>query len=498
MGERQSGTGEIMSNTLIQLTVFVGLTALIGWLTFIKCRAAIRANAASNALVDENKEIFLAGGGLSWVFVAGSITLTNLSTDQLVGMNGNQMMLLAWWELAAVAGLVVLAKVFLPVYYKYKCTTTTELLEIRFNDPHIRALISTIFLLGNIFIFVPAILYGASLFMKTMFDVELPLILIAALFGFSGAAYAVLGGLRAVAVSDTYSGVLLLGFGLLVVALALIAIDFDFSGIPKERLTMIGGPESPIPWPTLLTGMIFIQIFYWSTNQTITQRALASPTLREGQKGVFAAGVIRLLIVPPMIVLPGVVSYKLYGDVGDAAYGRIVSDLLPVWLSGAFAAAIAASVLTTVNSMLNASTALYVCDIHQKYFNKKPNVRRLNAFLTFGIVIVALILVPVYAKSESIINTIQELYGLLSMPILSAFIVGLAFSDVDSRAAIIGVVLGVSLYGFFTFVWAPLHYIHMMLFTLIVCVAAAIVISKYVFKTNPRLSFSELRGESNA
>jgi solute:Na+ symporter, SSS family len=42
-----------------------------------------------------SKEVFLAGGGLSWLFVAGSITLTNLSTEQLVGTNGNQMLLLA-------------------------------------------------------------------------------------------------------------------------------------------------------------------------------------------------------------------------------------------------------------------------------------------------------------------------------------------------------------------------------------------------------------------
>jgi len=398
-----------MSVEIIQFTIFMSITILIGWLTFIKCRAAVKANENNGTVTDDNKEIFLASGGLSWVFVAGSITLTNLSTDQLVGMNGNQMMLLAWWEIAAVAGLIILAKVFLPVYYKYNCTTTTELLEIRFNDPHIRALISSIFLMGNIVIFVPAILYGASLFMQTMFDVDMPLIIIAALFGVCGAAYAVFGGLRAVAVSDTYSGVLLLGFGLLVVFLALAAIDFDFTGIPKERLTMIGDSQSPIPWHTLLTGMIFIQIFYWGTNQTITQRSLASPSLKEAQKGVFAAGVIRLLIIPPMIVLPGVVSYKLYGDIGDAAYGRLVNDVLPIWMSGAFAAAIAASVLTTVNSMLNASTALYVCDIHQKYFNKIEFVKRLNGVLTMGIVAVTLLLVPVDEETESIINTIPQL-----------------------------------------------------------------------------------------
>ena len=474
-----------MSSTTIQALIFIFITGLIAFLTFLKCRAAPKSEDHSTA--GDNKEIFLAGGGLSWIFVAGSITLTNLSTDQLVGMNGNQMALLVWWELAAVGGLIVLATVFLPVYYRYNCTTTTELLEKRYNDHHIRALIGTLFMLGNVLIFLPTMLYSGSLFMQTMFGVDAPILLLATAFGAVGAAYAVFGGLRAVAISDSYSGVLLLGLGMLVVVLALATIEWDFSGIPPERLTLIGDNDSPIPWHTLLTGMIFIQVFYWSTNQTITQRAMASPNLAEGRKGVFAAAGIRLLIVPPMIVIPGIVSYKLYGDIGDAAYGRIVGDILPVWLSGAFAAAVAAAVLTSVNSILNSSTALYVCDIHEKYLGSSPNVPRLNAVITLLFVSVALTLVPVYSTADSIINLIQQLYGLLSMPILSAFIVGLLFNDVDSRAAIIAVILGVILYGFFSFVWTPLHYIHLMFITLLCCVAMALGISRLVFGTRPRL-----------
>ncbi|MEM9334719.1 MAG: SLC5 family protein, partial [Pseudomonadota bacterium] len=471
----------------VQMFIFFAITATIAVLTYLKCRAAPKSS--DHTTESDNKEIFLAGGGLSWFFVAGSITLTNLSTDQLVGMNGNQMALLAWWELAAVAGLVILAKVFLPVYYKYRCTTTTELLEKRYNNHHIRALIGSLFLLGNVFIFIPSMLYTGSLFMQSMFGIEAPLMLIAVAFAAVGAAYAVFGGLRAVAVSDAYSGVLLLSLGMVVVFLALRAIDFDFSGIPAERLTLIGGNDSPIPWHTLLTGMVFIQIFYWSTNQTITQRAMASPTVKEGQKGVYVAALIRFLLVPPMIVLPGIVSYKLYGDIGDAAYGRIVGDVLPTALSGAFAAAIAAAVLTSVNSILNASTALYVCDLHEKYVGGKPNVPRLNAIITLIIVVVGLALVPVYATADSIINLIQQLYGLLSMPILSAFIVGLLFNNVDYRAAIIAVVFGVSLYGFFTFVWTPLHYIHLMFITLVGCVLVAITASRLLFGSRPALVF---------
>ena len=316
----------------VQILVFLTITALIAWLTWRRCVRDAAGRAGETTTQDD---VFLAGRGLGWMVVAGSITLTNLSTDQLVGMNGNQMALLALWELSAVVGLVILAKVILPVYYRYQCTTTTELLEKRYGDYRIRALIGLLFLLGNLFIFIPSMLYSGSLFMQTLFDIDLPLLTIASLFGLVGAAYAVLGGLRAVAISDAYSGVLLLSLGMVIVFLSLAAIDFDFSGIPAERLTLIGDNNSPIPWHTLLTGMLFIQIFYWGTNQTITQRAMASPTAAEGQKGVLAAAMIRLMIIPPMVVIPGIVSFKLYGDIGDAAFGRVVGDVLPLWLSGA-------------------------------------------------------------------------------------------------------------------------------------------------------------------
>ena len=478
----------------VQLSVFLLITALIGFLTWLHCRKAVAGDRSSG------HDYFLANGGLSWYFVAGSITLTNLSTDQLVGMNGNQMLLLAWWELAAVAGLFILAFVFLPIYYRNDCTTTTELLQKKYNDKHIRALISLLFLLGNIFIFLPAILYGGSLFLQSMsgisfsglmgerlfvgtpIEVDSTIFMMSIIFAIVGAAYAILGGLRAVAVSDTYSGVLILSLAILVVYLALKAINFDFSGIPSERLTLIGANDSPIPWHTLFTGMIFIQIFYWSTNQTITQRAMAAPNIKEARKGVLTAAGIRLLIVPIIVTIPGIVAFKLYGDINDAAYGRIVGDVLPPWLAGAFAAGIAAAVLTTFNSILNASAALYVCDFHEAYIGKARNVPKLSGIVSASMTVAAIVLVPIFASQESIINTVQQLYGLLSMPILSAFIVGLAFRNVDARAAIIGVVSGVALYGYLSMGLKPFHFIHSMFITLIACIVISLSANFLLFR----------------
>lgn len=474
----------------LQIAICVFLTLTIGVATWWQVRKAGGRDTNSN------KSFFLANKGLSWLFVAGAITITNLSTEQLIGMNGNQMALLAWWELSAVAGLAMLALIFLPIYYRNNCTTVTELLEKRYNSVNLRAAIGGIFLVGNVVIYQPIMLYTGALFMRSMFGLDTPIIVLAALFAIAGAAYAIFGGLRAVAISDTYSGILLLVMCTLLTFLAVQAINFDFSGIPAERLTMIGSSDSPIPFATLFTGMIFIQMFYWSTNQNITQKAMAAPTLKEAQKGILAAGIVRLLIIPPMVVIPGIVAYKLFGDIGDLAYGRIVGELMPTWLSGIFAAAIVSAVLGHFASVLNSSAAIYVCDLHENYIQKTPNVARLSAIVSSLFVVVAVLLVPVYSGADSIINLVQQLNGLTSMPILSVFIVGLLVRNVDARAAVAGLLFGVGLYAIFTFVWTPIHYIHLMPITLAFAVTVSLSVNRFVFGRRMTLAFGKGRTAS--
>jgi solute:Na+ symporter, SSS family len=483
------------AGSALQILVFVGLTALVGLLTWLKVRGSNKTHDGSR------KDVFLAGGGLSWIFVAGSITLTNLSTDQLVGMNGNQMLLLAWWELAGFVGLMMLAFVFVPVYYRNNCTTVTELLERRYGGKSIRTLISAIFLIGNVLIYLPAALYSGSLFMQSLFGADIPLLAFAVPLAIISAAYTMLGGLKAVAVMDTYSGIGVLGLALLIVFLALAAVDFDIvTGVPVERLSMIGGPDSPIPWTTLFTGMIFIQIFYWSTNQNITQKAMAAPTVKEAQKGVLFAAAIRLLIIPPIVVIPGVVAYKLFGDVGDAAYGQLVGQVLPGWLSGAFAAMVAAAVITTFSAVLNSTVALYSVDFHEQFVGKVKDHWRLGAVVSVVATLAAAALVPVYQNPEmivdlpgeqSIINLLQQLNGLASMPILSAFIAGLLYRNVGASAAIAGVVWGVVFYTLYTFWWNPagiitLHYIHFMVIVLVTSVLMALGFNRFILGNRAR------------
>lgn len=442
----------------VQMGIFLGLTLLVAVTTYWRCRRAEHSDDAA-------REYFLAGGKLSWPFIAGSLLLTNISAEQIVGMNGAQQMLVAWWEFGAAAGLLVLAWVLVPLYYKHNCTTTTELLERRSGDAGVRTAVSLLFLLGYFFILLPVVLYTGSVFMKAMFELELPIVVIASLFAAAGLAYAAFGGLRAIAISDTFNGVGLLVIGTLVTVFALNAIGWDFSGVPAERLSLWGDSNSDIPWHTLLTGMLFIHIFYWGTNMVIVQRALAAKSVREAQKGIYVAVGFKL-VIPFIVVLPGIVAYKLYGGIGDVAYGRLVGDVLPPWLSGAFAAVIAGAVLSSFNSCLNSASALYTCDIHLKYFNGKANVRRIGQTVAVVAACTAVLMVPMFQHARSIIDLLQRLNGLYSMPVLAAFLAAVLMAGVRGTAIKAGLGFGVMMYACFTFVWSPLHYIHLMFITL--------------------------------
>ena len=492
-------------SSALQVGIFFALTALIGALTYWKVHGQ---NAGRTGEHGSTREVFLAGGGLTWIFVAGSITLTNLSTEQLVGMNGNQMLLLAWWEISGFFGLMILALVFVPIYYRNGCTTVTELLERRYSGGGIRTVISLLFLAGNILIYLPAALYSGSLFLKSMFGVDWPLIAFAAPLAVIAALYTISGGLRAVAVMDTYSGIGVLSIAALVVVLALAAVHFDLSTVPTERLSMIGSLTSPIPIHTLFTGMIFIQIFYWSTNQNITQKAMTAPTVREAQKGVLAAAAVRILVIPAIVVIPGVVAFKLFGSIGDQAYGRLVAAVLPGWMSGAFAATMAAAVIAHTSAILNSSVALYAIDFHDKFLTPVKNHWRLAAVATAALTVTSIALVPAFENAKSIINLLQELNGLFSMPILSAFIAGLLFRNVDSRAAIAGLVYGVAAYAFHSFaLYKPgvffagetvyqhvglawLHYIDVMVVVLVTAVLVALGVNRWVFGARAVFIFS--------
>ena len=204
--------------------------------------------------------------------------------------------------------------------------------------------------------------------------------------GSIGSIYAILGGLKAVAVSDTVNAIGLLIGGLLIPAFGLMLIgDGSLTdGLAKlvqdapEKFNALGANDTSVPFSTLFTGMILVNVFYWGTNQAIIQRALSAKSLKEGQKGVLLAAFIKIL-VPTLVVLPGIIAFQIFGgglETPDQAYPMLVNKVLPnVWL-GFFAAVMFGAILSSFNSALNSSVTLFGIDIYKEYHNKNATERQ--------------------------------------------------------------------------------------------------------------------------
>ena len=200
-------------------------------------------------------------------------------------------------------------------------------------------------------------------------------------YWYLGSSYAIFGGLKSVAVSDTLNGIGLLIGGLTIPILALIALGegslfFGISTLFNTNpnylavitKTNIDGKVVSVPWPTLFTGMMFIQVFYWSTNQVIVQRAIAAKSLAEGQKGILFASAMKL-VGPLMLCLPGIIALQmpdLIIEKQDQVYGAIVRHLLPDWSLGLFASVLMGSILSSFNSALNSASTLFSLQFYKE------------------------------------------------------------------------------------------------------------------------------------
>ena len=472
------------------------------------------------------EEYFTGGRALAWPVVAGSLLLTNLSTEQLVGLNGavfgdKALVGIAWEALAAFA-MIATALIFLPKYLASGFTTTPAFLEKRF-DKTTRSMVSGLFLFGYVTVLLPVVLYTGSLAMIGMFDLNIPLWLVVATIGSLGSAYAIFGGLKSVAVSDTINGVGLLVGGLAIPALALIALGDGsfFSGLSTlvntnpEYLavltnTNVDGNVVSVPWPTLLTGMMFIQVFYWSTNQVIVQRAMAAKSLAEGQKGVLFASAMKL-VGPLMLCLPGIIALHMTDltiDKQDQVYGAIVRHVLPDWSLGLFAAVLMGSILSSFNSALNSASTLFSLQFYSGYINKNASgeqIVRIGKYFGIGLAVASIMIAPILDQMQSIFEYLQKVNGLYSVPIIGIFMLGIGTKHVPAIAAKIGMIVGMVFYAFFTFVNikdvpvffangdGDLHWLHGYFISFISSVVVMLVIGYIKPKSVEEIAISDQR-----
>ena len=431
---------------------------------------------------------FLAGRGLSSVFIAGSLLLTNLSAAQLIGLNGSAYgynLSSMGWEVTAAFSTVAMAFIFLPRYLAGAFTTLPQFLSDRF-DEGLRRMTVVLFMVGYGLVTIPGVLYSGSIAVLQLFDVpslisvtySQGLVITIIIVGSIGAMYAIFGGLRAVAVSDTLNGIGLLIIGILVPILGLSALGDGsvsagvqiITSSETDKLNAIGSSNDPTPFGTLFTGMIFANLFYWCTNQYVIQRTLAAKNLAEGQKGVLFSGFFKVL-VPFLMMIPGVIAFHLYGsgmESIDLAYPALIRDVLPKYMAGFFLAVLLGAVFSSFNSLINSAATLFCLDIYSPWKNGSVNeveMVRVAKVASVLIAIFSFIVAPLlqYAP-EGLWQVMRIFTGFYNIPVIAIVVVGLFTRHVPALGPKIVIFFHIIAYSLLQFIlndYVNIHFIHL-------------------------------------
>ena len=460
--------------TFLTFIAFISFVAIYSWLKLRKEK------------LDSQDGYFLGGRSLTGVVIAGSMLLTNISTEHLIGMNGSSYkngFIIIGWEVTSALALVAAAIFFVPMYLKMGLTTIPQFLEKRFDNAT-RTMVAFFLMISFVVTLLPIVLYTGAINLESIFNISEVLeisktkgIWITVMgIGIIGSIYAIFGGLKAVAISDTINGYGLLigGLAIPLMALASIGQGNTLDGLIKvfenspEKFNVIGTKGSVMPFEVLFTGLIINQIYFWSMNQTIIQRALGAKNLIEAQKGLLLTGVLKIL-VPVIIILPGVIGFYFYGetfyDKQDMIYPELIKRVLPAGLVGLFAAVVMGAVLSTFNSVLNSAATIFSIDIYKHHLGVNSSDKKLvwvGKLASTILAIFAIIVAPMVANApDGLYQLLQQLNGIFFIPIASIIIAGFFLKRVSAMGAKVALISGLAFYIITIFILkVDLHFIH--------------------------------------
>ena len=402
---------------------------------------------------------FLAGRSLGWVMIGAALFASNISTIHLVGLAAsgyNEGFVWGNFEWMAAFTLVILSLFFAPFYFRNKIETLPEYLERRFNAAA-RSFLAFMAILGALFIHIGMSLYAGATVFEQFFgiDVVTSILIISVVTG----AYTVLGGLKAVVVTEAIQTVLLIGGSILVTVLAIFALPehgvntmTEFQDrLRPQQLSMIWTDNSVgLAWYSVLLGYPVLGIWYWCTDQTIVQRVLAARSEHDAQIGPLFAGFIKVLPVF-ILVLPGVIGFVMYGDqIGDNAnqvLPVLIQELVPTGLRGLISAGLLAALMSTIAAALNSCATLFAVDIVARVrpATSDEDQVRIGRWSAVAVMLLAMLWSTQGDKFSSIFEAVQEIAAALAPAITTVFLWGVFWRRGTGQAAVTTLVFGFSM-----------------------------------------------------
>jgi SSS family solute:Na+ symporter len=481
-------------NATIFLT-FLLITVSIGVISWYKTRRE-KANTITG--------FFLANRSLGFITVGSSLLFANINTVLFVGENElvytNNMSVIAWGMTSVIAMLVV-SEFIMPIYLRTGIATTPDYLEKRY-DSHTKKIVSLIFLVNYIVNLLPSVLYGGAVAFNGLFhfsdqygiDHWTSIWVLVWMMGSIGGLYCILGGLKAIAISDVLlgaamftGGILLPWFGLRYLGNGNISEGLALILSSKTaHMKVIGSAGDAVPFSTIFTGMLLVNLYYWGTEQYIVQQVLGSRNLAVCQKGITLAAFGKVLS-PLLINIPGLIAVHMYSNMQNTAevFPRMVSDVSPSLFVGYMAAILFGATFTTFNAGLNSASTLFILNVYKAGQKNEKQLLRIAKRFEIIICLLAMCIAPfiIFARG-GFYNYLQTVGGLFSVPIFTIILVGFLTRKVPPIAAKTGLAFFIITYGATQVIFdTGIHFLHIlaMLF-IITCILMLIIGRMYPMK----------------
>jgi len=415
--------------------------------------------ARSKSKQRSTEDYFFANKTLPWYLVGSSVIAANISAEQFIGMSGSGYAIglaIAVYEWIPALVLIIVAKYFLPIFLNNNILTMPQFLAFRYNDK-IKTILAVFWLALFIFVNLSSILYLGALTLQSVFGISM-------FYGIVGLAafsllYTIINGLKAIASTDIVQVFFLFVGGLITTWFAVNKVGGDtgilngfkelFQMVP-EKFHMIIGENDPnytyLPGIRAVLGGIWIAaIYYFGANQYIIQKAFGAKSLKEAQKGLIFAGYLKL-ILPFLVVIPGIVVYALNADIvnADEAYPWLLTNIVPVGIQGLIFAALIAAIVSSFSAIINSASTIFTMDLYKLYFKPGATDRQMvftGRLSSVVFVIISVIVAASLGNFDQAFQFIQEYTGMVSPGITAIFVFGLFWKKTTAQAAFWGTII---------------------------------------------------------
>jgi SSS family solute:Na+ symporter len=423
--------------------------------------------------IKNTADYFLAARSAPWFWIMGAVWATNIGF--LHGYLAHGGAAYEWGLIQAnfewfqgPFGYVLTGLFFIAFYWRAGIFTVPHFLERRYGSG-IRVIYSIAWLIFFI-ITIAAELYLGGLFLKRL--IGLPFWPTVAVLTVVVGTYTLLGGLGAAIMMEFVQFVIMM-LGTMPLLFILLNMTGGFEGIKDvlinqwhvsdQYFSVLPDNHHPYgPGPWIIMGQCFVVTIGWCAgHQSMVQRNLGARSLYDSKLGYIVAGVPKtlgaFLYIVPMIAAPIIfANYGIFVEKADAAYGKLILNLLPAGMLGLFIAGLVSAGLSSISSVLNSSSTMVIKDIYERFLVKGKSDHHYfvaGRIATFGVIVASLLLIPIVAKSPLIMWLEQTLLAILLGPFMGILILGIFWRRTNTTGSLIGYLVGSAFAVWYQQIW---------------------------------------------